>query len=185
MEAGDFSPVKFLMEMEAQFWGESENAFYKFEEIDKSMRLTNAFLPNAKVDKVYKGKKLIYDFMLSEKEEGEIRVISVDVAGTGSDNDVMVCIRCIPEAYGRIENQKYYYRKEIVYIKHLSITHSEIKARILKKLRLQFQADYIVMDTFGTSSSLFDACSKVTYIEETGEEFPALTCINDEKIRLY
>lgn len=182
MEAGDFSPVKFLMEMEAQFWGESENAFYKFEDIDKAMNLTSAFIPYAKADKVYKGKKLLYDFNLSEKEDGEIRIISVDVAGTGSDNDVIVCIRCIPEAYGRSDNQKYYYRKEIVYIKHISVAHSEIKARILKKLKIQFQADFVVMDTMGTSSSLYEACSRVTYNDDTGEEFPAYTAMNDEKL---
>ena len=182
MDASDFSAVKWSTEMEALFWGENERAFFKFDDVDKAMVISNAFIPNAKIEKVYKGKKLVYDFMLSEKEDGEIRVISCDVAGTGSDNDVMVCIRCIPEKYGRNDNQKYYYRKEIVYIKHISVAHSEIKARILKKLKETFQADWIVMDTMGTSSTLYEACCKVTYSEEDDREYPAYTAINDDKL---
>lgn len=182
MDASDFSAVKWGMEMEAIFWGENEKAFFKFEDVDKAMALRSAFIPSAKIDRVYKGKKLIYDFMLSEKEEGEVRIISCDVAGTGSDNDVMVCIRCIPETYGKSDNQKYYYRKEIVYINHISVAHSEIKARILKKLKNDFQADWIVMDTMGTSSTLYEACCKVTYDVENDVEYPAYTAINDDKL---
>lgn len=182
LDASDFSAVKWSTEMEALFWGENEKAFFKFDDVDKAMIISNAFIPNAKIDKIYKGKKLVYDFMLSEKEDGEIRVISCDVAGTGSDNDVLVCIRCIPEKYGRSDNQKYYYRKEIVYIKHISVAHSEIKARILKKLRQQFQADYIVMDTMGTSSTLYEACCRVTFDPDSDTEYPAWTAINDDKL---
>lgn len=181
MDASDYSEVKWSMEMNALFWGENEKAFFKFDDVDKAMIISNAFIPDAKIDKVYKGKKLIYDFMLSEKEDGEIRVISCDVAGTGSDNDVMACIRCIPEKYGRRDSQKYYYKKEIVYIKHISVAHSEIKARILKKLRQQFQADFIVMDTMG-NPTLYEACCRETFIPETNEQLPAWTAMNDEKL---
>jgi len=182
MDSPDFSPVKWSMEMEALFFGQSESAFYQFDVIDKAMSLSNAFIPNVKVDKVYNNKKLIYDFKLSEKEDGEIRVIGVDVGGTGTDNDVYVCIRCIPESYGRQENKKYYYRKEVVYIKHISVAHSEIKARILKKLKEDFQADFIVMDTFGTSSALYEACCRVTFDEINDIEYSAWTAMNDEKL---
>lgn len=182
LDAPDHSPVKWSMEMEASFYGQSESAFYLFDDIDKAMRLKNAFIPDAKETIVKNGKKIKYDFMLSEKEEGEKRIIACDVGGTGADNDVYICIRCIPEAYGRKDNLKYYYKKEVVYIKHISVAHSEIKARELKKLYYDFQADFVVMDTNGTSSTLYEACCKVTYDDKEDQEYPAWTAMNHEKL---
>ena len=179
MDEDGFSEVKWMMEMEALFYGESELAYYKIDDIEAIMNVRNILYPNCVLKT---SKKSTLDFVLEEKEDGEIRVISTDVGEKGTDNDVYICIRCIPTEYGRGENRKMYYHKEVVYIKHIQCDHPEKKALFIKRLKEDFNADYIVMDTNGTSSSLYYACNKKTIDEENGCVYEAWTAMNDDKL---
>lgn len=176
MDEDGFNEVKWMMEMEALFYGESEKAFYKIEEIEKVMNVRNCFYPDIE-ELSLKTKK--YDFLLEKKEDGEVRVISTDVGEAGSDNDVYICIRCIPIEVGRGENKKTVYKKEVCYINHFQCKHPDMKAIYLKKLYEDFQADYVVMDTNGTSAPLYYACNRKTVDEAHGCTYPAWTTIEE------
>lgn len=177
-EAG-FSEVKWMMEMEAIFYGESELAYYRIDDIENVRDIRNIFNPSVNIELKKRSK---FDFMLNNKEEGEIRIISTDVGELGTDNDVYVCIRCIPKEFGRGDNRKTYYSKEVVYINHIQCEHPEKKALYLKRLKEDFQADYVVMDTNGTSSSLYYACNKKTIDDERGCVYEAWTSFNSDKL---
>lgn len=179
MEESDFSQVKWTMEMEGIFWGESENAFFKFDDIDRCMRNAVCFYPNRSI----KSTKKQHDFSMKNKEDGEVRILSVDVATmSGGDNTVMICIKLIPTKYGQKGNEKYFYKKEVCYIKHLNGMHSELQAIEVKRLKDDFDADYIVMDTMGASISLYEFCVKTTFDKERSIEYPAWTAFNDDKM---
>lgn len=178
-EEKGFSQVKFSMEMEGQFYGQSEDCFFLHESIDNAMSLREIFIPDFPFEK---GKGCKYDFTLSKLEDGEIRIISCDVGGTGNDNTVIVGIRCIPVEYGRSGNKRYYYRKEISFIKHIPLQHSEITALELKRLYRDFQASLVIMDTMGVSQVLYEACCKQTYDEKLDEYLDAWCTCNDDNL---
>lgn len=179
MEESDFSQVKWTMEMEGIFWGESENAFFKFDDIDRCMRNTVCFYP----DKNIKPKNKKNDFSMKDKEDGEIRILSVDVATmSGGDNTVMVCIKLIPTRYGKSGNEKYFYKKEVCYINHINGMHSELQAIQVKRLKENFNADYVVCDTMGSSISLYEFLVKSTFDKEKSIEYPAWTAFNDDRM---
>lgn len=177
-EMGENSP-KWMMEMEAMFYGLSEDAFFSFDIVDNAMSLREVFIPDCNIEK---GKGCKYDFSLSKIEDGEIRLLSVDVGGTGNDNTVIVGIRCVPVEYGRSDNKRYYYKKEIVFIKHLPVQHGEVTAIELKKLYNDFGASHVIMDTMGVSQVLYEGCCKQNYDKKTDTYYDAWSCINDEKL---
>lgn len=177
-EMGENSP-KWLMEMEAIFYGLSDSCHFPLEDLERAMCLREVFIPDCKLQK---GRKNKYDFSLDKKEDGEIRVISVDVAETGSDNTVYIGIRCIPVEEGKGDRKRWYYRKDVVYIDHIRASHPEKKALALKRLYDDFQADYVVMDTNGTSSTLYYACNTKTVDDQRGVVYDAWTAMNDQKL---
>lgn len=179
MDEDGFSEVKWMMEMEALFYGESELAYYKINDIEEVMNVRNILYPDC-ILPIKKKSEL--DFWLEDKSDGEIRIIATDVGEKGTDNDVHICIRCIPKEYGRGDNKKMYYHKEVVFIKHIQCDHPEKKAIFIKRLKEDFDADYVVMDTNGTSSSLYYACNKKTIDEERGCTYDAWTAFNDDKL---
>lgn len=177
-EMGENSP-KWLMEMEAIFYGLSDSCYFPLDDIERAMSVRSVFIPDCKIKSKKKPK---YDFSLEKKEDGEVRVISVDVGESGTDNTVYICIRCIPTEDGKGNNKRWYYSKEIVYIDHITASHPEIKALALKRLYDDFQADYVVMDTNGASSTLYYACNTKTVDEQRGCIYNSWTAMNDQKL---
>ncbi len=178
MEADDFNEIKWMMEMEALFYGESESAYYKITELEEILNIRDIFIPS-EIDTTGITPKKGMDFALDKKEEGELRILSVDVGEAGTDNDVYVGIRLIPTVVGRGENKRSIYMKHMVYLDHIACEHPDLKAIYLKRLHADFQADYVVMDTNGTSSSLYYSCNRLTIDEERGTTYPAWTTIED------
>ncbi len=178
MDADDFNEIKWMMEMEALFYGESESAYYKTTEIEDIMNIRDIFIPPEVDTDTLKLKKGM-DFSLEDKIEGEVRVLSIDVGEAGNDNDVYVGIRLVPIEVGRGENKKWVYTKNVVYLNHISCEHPDIKAIYAKRLYADFQADWVVMDTNGTSAPLYYSCNRKTVDEERGVIYPAWTTIED------
>jgi len=164
------------MEMECMFWGESENAFFKLDDIQKCRTLLKPFYPTDHVkflENKAKNKKI-----KSNKQNGEIRIVSIDVAmmgGDKNDNTIISCIRMLPN-----RNE---YIKNVTYIESINGQHSEIQAIRLKQIFYDFEADYVCMDTAGNGLSIFDDCSRILYDNERDIEYPAWTAMNNEEMK--
>lgn len=77
----DFDPITHYMEMKSLFFGESENAFFKLDDMQKCRNVVKPFYPKNNVDfldEKHKNKR-----KKNEKQDGEIRIIGVDVAMLG------------------------------------------------------------------------------------------------------
>ena len=169
----DFDQIAFDMEYECLFFGESERAFYKLDDIQKGRRLTRAFYPKDNIDYLTHKKKS----QVPRRKSGEIRILGVDVAmmgGDGNDNSIFTLARLLPSGDE--------YDIQIPYMESLNGQHSERQAVRLKQLYEDFECDYVVMDTMGNGISLYDACAKVNYDKERDVEYEAWTAFNDEEM---
>jgi hypothetical protein len=170
----DFDSITWLMEMECLFFGESENAFFKLEDIEKCRKLVKPFYPANTLEYV-KSKGKIRKI---KKQDGEIRLIGVDVAmmgGSENDNTVFTCMRLLPNG-----NE---YKRQVPYTEVLNGQHSEKQAIRLKQLFNDFDADYVVMDTSGSGISLYDDCARVLYDEARDVEYPAWCALNNDEMK--
>ncbi|WP_063565465.1 terminase large subunit [Paenibacillus sp. O199] len=169
----DFDPVKWLMEMDCIFFGESEKAYFKindFEECRTSK--VKPFYPTTTEDYV-SNKRVLY-----KRAKDEVRLIGVDVAmmgGNENDNTIFTCYRLIPKDS--------YYERQIVYIESINGQHSQVQAIRLKRLYEDFEADYVIIDTHGNGLSLYDDCARSLYDEERDVEYPAWSAMNNEEMR--
>jgi len=172
MSEDDFDEISWSIEMECLFFGESEKAYFKLAEIEKSRKLKKPFYPIKNIDYIsHKRKK-------DKLRDGEIRIIGVDLAlmgGSKNDASVFTCMRLLPSG------KKYI--KQVVYIESLNGQHTSIQAVRLKQLFEDFQASYVAMDCHGNGMSLYDDCSKVLYDEERDVEYESWCSYNDEVMR--
>lgn len=169
----DFDPIAFSMEYENLMYGQNSNAIFKLEDVQKNRKLKKAFYPIKNIDYVsQKNRK-------KEKlRDGEIRIIGVDVAlmgGNQNDTTVFTCMRLIP-------NGDKYLRK-VVYIETMEGKHTDDQAIRLKQLFEDFQASYVVLDCHGNGMSIYDQLVKVLYDEQRDVEYEAWCSFNDEEMR--
>ncbi|MFB0831546.1 terminase large subunit domain-containing protein [Brevibacillus laterosporus] len=170
----DFDPITWLMEMDCLFWGESEKAFYKLDDFQQCRTLVKPFYPTESLDFLQNKNKR----RKNTKQDGEIRLISVDVAmmgGNENDNTIFTHIRLLPNGET--------YTRQVPYIESLNGQHSEKQAIRLKQLFYDFEADYVVMDTAGNGLNLYDDCSRVLYDEERDVEYEAWCAFNSENMK--
>lgn len=174
MTEDDFDPITWLMEMECLFFGESENAFFKLNDIQQNRTIVKPFYPLDNLEFISNKNKRIK----STKQDGEIRLIGVDVAmmgGNDNDNTIFTFMRLLPNGTS--------YQRQVPYIESMNGQHSEKQAIRLKQLYHDFEADYVVMDTAGNGISLYDDCSRVLYDEERDIEYPAWSAMNNEEMK--
>lgn len=169
LTAPDFDSVSWAIEMEAMWWGENSNSYFKLEDIDKNRTLERAFYPQDNIDYDPRAKSSL------PKVKGEIRLIGLDVAlmkGAKNDNSIFTLMRIVPNGSS--------YQRQVVYMEHMNGGHSEAQAVRLRQLYDDFEADYVVMDTQGVGMSIYDNLVKTLYDKERDIEYPAWTCFNDK-----
>lgn len=176
MSEADFNPIAHLMEMEGLFYGESEKAFYRFEDIEKNRVLTKAIYPKSFYE-ILKNK----DFKYEEKQKDEIRLVSCDISGMSSnknnnDASVFSIIRLIPSKDGKT------YDKYVVYMESMEGGHSQAQAIQIRRLFEEFDCDYIVIDSAGVGLSVFDSLVTNLYDKERNVAYPAFSCVNDTEM---
>ena len=179
MKKADFDPASFGMEYKCQFYGEASGAFLKLIDFDKNRKLYNAYVPRKSheiMEDIEKyGKPRPKHFV---KQEDELRLISVDISlipGKKNDNTSLTFIRLLPAKNGN------YYVKHIVNVITMHGLHSDVQAMIIKRYFYDFQADYVIMDTNGNGISIFDSLAKVSYDDETSQEYPAFGSFNKDE----
>lgn len=139
----DFDPIGFYMEYETMFFGESERAFYKLEDIQNCRKIVKPVYPMNDVEYLESKDKKIK----STKQKGEKRILSCDIALMGSsrsisnDLSVFTYIRLIPDDNG--------YKRYVSYMESFSGEHSQNQAIRMKQLFYEFECDICVIDTQG------------------------------------
>jgi hypothetical protein len=172
MSESDFDEVGFSMEMECLYFGESEKAFFKFEDLERNRRIHKPIYPR----EFY---SLIKDnnFKYEPKKEGEIRLLSCDIAGmAGKENDASAysIFRLIPNAKG--------YDRHIVYMESMVGGHTVTQAIRIRQLFDDFDCDYVVLDTQNMGLGIFDQLIIPLYDKERNKEYEPWNCINDDKM---
>jgi hypothetical protein len=172
MAEDDFDEIGWLMEMECLFFGESEKAFFKFEDLEKNRRLPRPLYPREYYD-------LIKDtsFKYEAKKEGEIRLVSCDIAGmAGKENDASVytIFRLLPTKKG--------YDRYIVYMESMVGGHTVTQAIRIKQLYEDFDCDYLVLDTQNLGLGIYDQLTQPLFDKDRNKEYDPWTCINEERM---
>lgn len=157
--------ITYLEEYENIPFGENSNAYFKLDMFSKNRRLKRAFYPLRKdqFDKKKNPNEM-------KRIDGEIRVVSVDIAtrkGKKNDNTIITCIRALPTAKG--------YEREYVYMESHQGEHTALQALRIKQIYADFDGDYIVLDLQQAGITVFERLAVVTKDEERGIDYEALT----------
>lgn len=152
-------------------WGENSDAYFKLAMFQNNSNIKTAFYPQ-RLDK-YNPRKNPYGI---KKMDGEIRVVAADIAsraGSGNDNTVISCIRCLPTASNG-------YTREYCYMESHNGENTIIQAKRIKQVFYDFEADYFVLDLAQVGISLYDDLGIITKDDERGCEYPAWTIMYSE-----
>lgn len=176
MSESDFSEIKFSMEMGAEFYGSADGAFFDFDSISKNRRIKHPMLPD-KLSSKLGNSQLV---RIPQKQNGEIRIISADIALMSSrknNNDATAIFvnQLTPTKAGR-------YTSNIVYADSCEGLRTEEQALIIRKLFDEFMCDYIVLDANGIGLGVYDALARDIVDADTGEIYPALSCCNNQEM---
>lgn len=145
-------------------------SFFKYQDIQKDRDHTSAFV--CKTDEEYielKNKPEKWQFYVP-KQQGEIRVLSMDIAlmeSARNDNTSFWLVRLIP-------NGSNYY-KALVYGESMNGINSVVQAKRAKQLFYEFECDYFAVDTDGAGRGVADILTGDIYDEVRGETYPAWT----------
>lgn len=160
------------------------SAFFTYSMLMDNQTLRQVFYPrNHKDVKYHKKNKYAIP-----KQDGEIRVISCDIAfveGKQNDNSIYSCIRGIPESLTyTTENSeievKQGYKRQYSYIESNQIGDTTKQAIRIRQLYEDFEADYIVLDCRNGGLQILYTLGKTLYDEERGVEYPPLKCMNND-----
>ncbi|PAV30177.1 hypothetical protein CIL05_06835 [Virgibacillus profundi] len=174
MAESDFNRIEFSIEMECLFYGESEKAYYNFEELHRNRKIPRPLYPPNTYD-LLRDKK----FKPDTKKKDEIRILSCDIAamaGNRNDASIFTVARLIPTANG--------YTREISYMESLEGGHTQAQAVRIRQMYDDFDIDYIVLDTMGVGLGVYDQLVVPLLDDERGTEYEPISCINDEKMAI-
>jgi hypothetical protein len=171
MSESDFDPLKFSMEMDCLWFGDTEGAFFTFDDVSNRRRLKTAIYP-ASITNNSKGLR-IPDLVPNER-----RILSVDIALMASkkqNNDASAII--INSAIPTNNNN---YTSNVIYMEnHEGLTTDEL-ALVVRRLYAMYNCTDLVVDTSGVGLSVFDMLIQDIVDPTTGELYPALSCCNDK-----
>lgn len=174
MAESDFTEPKWAMEMGAVFWGAGDGSFFDYASISKNRHIKYPMLPRSIAGKLGNPALL----RIPNKMNGEKRILSADIALMSSskhNNDATAIFinQLMPTKAGR-------YTSNIVYCDTHEGLRTDEQALMIRRLFDEFQCDYIVLDTNGVGLGCYDALARDISDPETGEIYPALSCINDK-----
>lgn len=170
MSETDFDEVKWSMEMDCLFFGDTEGAFFSFDDIGCRRTLQTAVYPPSFINnKTYK---------IPELAMNERRIMSVDVALMASNkhrNDASAII--INSAIPTNNNN---YVSNIIYLENHEGLNTDELALVIRRLFRLYKCTDLVVDTNGSGLGVFDALIRDMVDPETGELYGALSCCNDK-----
>ena len=172
MAEQDFDPVSWLMEMECRFWGESQNAFFKSEDINKRRRIKDCF---HSLD-MYRKRGL----NVPELAVGERRILTIDIALMASkknnnDATALWINRAMP-------TDSLTYKSNYVYLETFEgLTTDELGLKIMKYF-YEYKCTDLVIDANGVGLSVYDSLIRDQIDPESGRTYSALSCINNDEM---
>ena len=172
----DFSDIKWSMEMLAEFYGDSDGTFFKYEPIAKNRKIQFPMLPGDLCAKIPNCSKI----KIQQKQSGEKRILSVDIALMSSkknknDASAIFINQLLPTMAGRYSNN-------IIYTEMSEGIRTEDLALRIRRLFEEYYCDYIVIDCKGVGLGVYDALAGDIVDVDTGEIFPALSCCNNQEM---
>lgn len=178
MMSPTFNEISFSMESGCLWWGESEDSFFKFDDLTKARRIKTALYPREIYTQI-SNKVVKY----TDKLPGEVRLLSADIAVMSSrknknDATAIFITQLLPTKDGQ-------YIRNVLYSENKEGGHTEDQALTIRRLFEQMDCDYIVIDTQGVGVGVFDNLVKDMSDDVTGEFYPALTCINDSEMAAH
>ena len=175
MSEATFSPIAFQMEMQTLFFGENSGGLYNFNEIDNTRKIDVPVYPKSLEPKI--GDKKLF---VQPKENGEIRILSADIALMSSrkhKNDATsIFINFMkPAANGKYVNN-------IVYTENNEGLRTDAQALNIRRLFEEYDCDYLVLDVKGLGIGVCDALMDDIYDQKTGVLYEALSCCNNDSM---
>lgn len=174
MKKESMSPASFLMEYCGMFFNESDSSFFKSSWINPCRVLDNVFYPPSNVEYIkYKNSK-VKKYKLP-KVKGEYRIISADIAlagGNNNDNSIFTLMRLIPDGDS--------YKRYVVHMESYNGMEAEKQCIRLKQLFEDFDADNMIIDTYGIGNTVWSYVQKENYDTERDKWYDAFTCFNED-----
>lgn len=169
----DFNEIRWMMEMLAEFYGDSEGSFFNYEAVAKNRKIQYPMLPGRMCAKLANSTKL----RIQPKTAGEKRILSVDIALMSSNkhkNDASAIFinQLLPTKASR-------YINNIIYTETSEGLRTEEQALQIRRLYEEYECDYIVIDCKGVGLGVYDALASDISDVESGEIYPALSCCNN------
>lgn len=171
MSETDFNEIGWQMEMETLWFGSSESCYFNFDDLDKMRKIRHPLYP-----KDYYAALNTSRIKYESKQNGEIRLLSMDVAvmgGSKNDATAFFVMQLIPTS-----NQQYI--RNIVYAETMEGSNTLIQALRVRRLYDDFDIDEIIMDTNGCGIGIYDCLVQEQIDDDRGVTYPAWTCINDD-----
>lgn len=162
----------FAMEYENMLIKENKDAFFSQDHFKNIRGLVNAYYPQH--PSRYNPSKNIYK---PEVKNGEYVVLVVDFAlkdGKKNDNTVLYVMKLTPTKNGYAQNQLYMESmlgKNILY-----------QALRIKQVWYDFQVNYLVLDTGGSGTAVYDVLTEVTVDNIRGVEYAPFTVMKHKTI---
>ena len=185
----NIKPVSFIQEQKAQcdpmtFATEYENlapsqslsSYFSYSIVKQNQTLKRPFYP-LKNEDFLAGIRNKYSI---PKQNGEIRILSCDIAmmdRDGNDKSAYSCIRMLPDKQG-VNFQEY--KLQVPYLEAFRGCNPTKQAIRINQLFYDFQADYIVLDMRSYGIPVYDELAKVLYDDDRCIEYKPLYCMNEE-----
>ena len=182
MTEADFTEVKWAMEMGALFWGAGDGSFFDYNVVAKNRHLRFPMYPSKLAEKFGGGKNANL-VRIPPKQVGELRILSADIALMSSkknknDATAIFINQMVPTKAKR-------YTSNIVYTESMEGVRGEDQALVIRRMYDEFDCDYIVLDCQGVGMTVYEFLSKDLVDPDTGEQYPALSCCNDQAMADY
>ena len=171
MSESDFDQTKFSMEMEALFYGDTDGAFFTFDDISKRRKLKTAVYPTSVTNNSRNLK--IPDLVTNER-----RILSVDIALMASkkqNNDASAII-----INSAIPTNNDNYTSNIIYMENHEGLNTDELALVVRRLYDMYKCTDLVVDCQGQGLGVYDKLIQDIVDPTTGELYPALSCCNDK-----
>lgn len=170
MSEDDFDSVTWSIEMECLFFGDTDGAFFSFDDISQRRKLQNSLYPQYIANN---RNQKIPELALNER-----RILSVDVALMASKKNKNDASSIIINSAIPTNNNNY--TSNIVYLENHEGLNTDELALIVRRLFAWYKCTDLVIDTNGVGLGVYDALIKDIFDHETGELYPALSCCNDK-----
>lgn len=170
MSESDFDPMKFEMEMECLWYGDTDGAFFTFDDISNRRKLKTAIYPPSLINNK--------NFKIPDLVPNERRILSVDVALMASkkqNNDASSII-----INSAIPTNNDSYVANIVYLENFEGLTTDELSLIIRRLYDVYKCTDLVLDCSGVGMAIFDRLIQDIVDPTTGELYSALSCCNDK-----